>query len=245
MTIGALLGSGQVAEVFEWGEAVIKLYRPGQGKAQAFREAANLALLEGRRLPIPRVYSVLQVDERWGLVMDRAPDGTFAEAMLSDAAQMAPLLEVVVDLQLQLQAQAGHGLTRLCDRLVWKIGAADQLSSGERADLLKRLDELPDGDQLCHGDFHPFNVMGPPNDPMIVDWLDATQGAPAADACRSYLLLLHYRADVAALYLELFLGVSGQNQDDVLAWLPVLAGARLAERVPNEVERLLALVRGA
>ena len=87
--------------------------------------------------------------------------------------------------------------------------------------------------------------MGPPNDPMIVDWLDATQGAPAADACRSYLLLLHYRADVAALYLELFLGVSGQNQDDVLAWLPVLAGARLAERVPDEVDRLLALVRGA
>ena len=245
MGVGALLGSGQVAEVFEWGDAVIKLYRPGQGKPQVFVEAANLARLEGRGLPMPKVHLVLPVDGRWGLVMDRAPGGTFAEAMLGDEAQMAPLLAVVVDLQLRLQTQAGQGLPRLRDRLVLKIGAADQLSPGERVDLLERLDWLPDGDRLCHGDFHPFNVMGTPDNPMIVDWLDATQGAPAADACRSYLLLLHYRADVAALYLELFLGVSGQNQDDVLAWLPVLAGARLAERVPDEVDRLLALVRGA
>ena len=244
MTIGALLGSGQVAEVFEWGEAVIKLYRPGRGKAQAFAEAANLARLEGRGLPIPRVHSVLQENGRWGLVMGRAPGGTFAEAMQDDAARMPDLLAVVVGLQVTLHEQSGHGLVRHRDRLARQIGAAVQLSPGERVALLRRLDQLPDGDRLCHGDFHPFNVMGRPENAMIVDWLDAAQGAPAADACRSYLLLLHHSPDVATLFLEIYLAQTGLVRGDVLAWLPVLAAARLAEHVPAEDARLLALARG-
>src|SRR5215475_12266456 len=33
--------------------------------------------------------------------------------------------------------------------------------------------DMPDGDRLCHGDFHPLNILGNTLDPMIIDWLDA------------------------------------------------------------------------
>ncbi len=32
------------------------------------------------------------------------------------------------------------------------------------------LNALPDGDFLCHGDFHPDNVMMTSGDPVLIDW---------------------------------------------------------------------------
>jgi hypothetical protein len=65
--IGNPIGSGRVAEVFLHGSNVIKLYRPGHGKTEAFREAATLSILEGSDLNIPTVYAVGRFGDRWGL----------------------------------------------------------------------------------------------------------------------------------------------------------------------------------
>lgn len=242
MGLGALLGSGQVAEVYQWGDDVIKLYRPGQGKAQAFREASNLALLEGRSLPVPIVRSVVAVEGRWGVVMERAAGRPMAAATPSDAG---PAVAALARLQWQLHQQTGSGLPPLRDRLWRNIAAAEQLDASERAGLTRQLEGLPTGDRLCHGDFHPGNIMVAQDRYSIVDWLDATQGAPEADACRSYLLLLHHVPELAADYLDAYLRNSGGERAAVLAWLGVLAGARLSENVPDENQRLLALARGS
>ena len=42
LPLGPLLGAGKVAEVFAYGGMALKLYRPGESKASAFREAAAL-----------------------------------------------------------------------------------------------------------------------------------------------------------------------------------------------------------
>lgn len=243
VAIGQRLGSGNVAEVFEWDADVIKLYRPGQGKEQAFREAATLAMLENGPLSVPTVHAVMQVDGRWGMVMSRAPGRPVAAEMLEHPARAAAILAAVATLQVRMHAEPGMHLPRLRDRLRRKIAGAPLLSSDQAEAMVRRLADLPDGDRLCHGDFHPFNIMGTPEQPVIVDWLDATSGTPEADACRSYLLLLHNVPEAAPAYLDAYLRVSGRPRDDVLAWLPVLAAARLAETVPGEDERLVALVR--
>ena len=40
-SIGRLLAAGSVAEVFEWGSRVVKLYRAAGAKEAVFREAGN------------------------------------------------------------------------------------------------------------------------------------------------------------------------------------------------------------
>ncbi|WP_332690805.1 phosphotransferase family protein [Devosia sp.] len=243
--LGQRLGAGLVAEVFEWGTDAIKLYQPGRGKEQVFREAATLAMLEHGPLPVPRVRGVLETNGRWGVVMSRAPGRPIAAEMLEHPGDARAMLDEVVRLQLRIHSEPGLLLPRLRDRLRGAIARARQLSADEIGATLQLVESLPDGDRLCHGDFHPFNVMGTPEAPMIIDWLDATQGAPEADACRSYLLLLHNVPDVAATYLDAYVRLSGRAREAVLAWLPVLAAARLVEQVPGEHERLAALVRSA
>jgi aminoglycoside phosphotransferase (APT) family kinase protein len=55
--------------------------------------------------------------------------------------------------------------------------------------MLNCLDELPDGEALCHGDFHPGNIMVTVAGPIIIDWETATRGQPAGDVAYTSLLM--------------------------------------------------------
>ena len=64
-TIGQLLAAGNVAEVFDWGSRVVKLYRSPAAKQVVFREGANHAVVEAMGLPVPAVWGVQRIDARW------------------------------------------------------------------------------------------------------------------------------------------------------------------------------------
>lgn len=231
---GDLLGSGRVAEVFSHGPNVIKLYRPGHGKREVFREAATLAVLEDSGLPVPTIKAARQYGQRWGIELSRAPK---AEIPLN----LQELAELMAVLQQQIHAVRGKPLTRLKQKLSRNIREATQLEPADRARLLSKLADFPDDDQLCHGDFHPGNIMGTAANPYVIDWLDATSGPAQADVCRTYLLALHHIPGLAVPYLEAYLDTSGDQADQVLLWLPIIAAARLSEGVVDEVPRLLAI----
>jgi hypothetical protein len=238
--LGELLGAGKEAEVFACGaDRVVKLYRSPAAKVPAFREAAILAVVERLGLRAPRVHGVGRFGERWGLVSDRVRGPTFGLALAADPG--APELAAMVALQVEVHAAAGAGLPGLKAGLRAKLGHAEALPPGRRDRLREKLAALPDGDRVCHGDFHPWNLLGTPGSAAVVDWLDAAQGPPLADACRSYLLLSMAAPRLARPYLGAYLAASGASADAVLAWLPVLAGARLAEGVPDETARLVAI----
>lgn len=243
--IGALLGAGKVAETFEYGEHVLKLYRDPAARSTALAEAAILSIVGDHGLPVPAVFAAGQYRGRWGLVMSRAPGRTLADLGLGDAALAPAVLDAMVRLQLRVHAETELRLHPLKLRLADRLRAAPHIGDALRQRLLERLQTLPDGNRLCHGDFHPFNLMGTPEDALIVDWPDATAGPPAADACRSYLLMLQGAARFAEPYLERYATASGTSRENILAWLPVLAAARLCENVPEEEARLLELAESA
>ena len=94
----------------------------------------------------------------------------------------------------------------------------------------------------AHGDFHPLNILGDISDPVIIDWLDARRGDPAADVCRSYLLLKLHAAEIAMPYLDAYCRLGDMVGDAVLRWMPYVAAAKLAEGVPSERAGLLEIV---
>jgi Ser/Thr protein kinase RdoA (MazF antagonist) len=242
---GRLLGSGKEAEVYENGEQVLKLYRATASKSAAFREAATLAIIEPFALPAPNVHEVGQYNGRWGLIMSRAAGSSFADMMTLEPAQDLQFLEEMVRLHRLIHDQPGAGLPGLKARLASNIRRATRLDTACQGRLLAKLETMPDGDRLCHGDFHPWNIIGSPGQAVVVDWLDACQGIPAADVCRSYVLIRKANQEFAAAYVEAYAAASGITFDDVLAWLPFIAAARLTEGVPNEEDELMRLADSA
>jgi aminoglycoside phosphotransferase (APT) family kinase protein len=57
-----------------------------------------------------------------------------------------------------------------------------------RASALAALDGLPEGDRLCHGDFHPGNVMTKAGEPVVIDWSNAARSSAEADYVRSTIM---------------------------------------------------------
>jgi Ser/Thr protein kinase RdoA (MazF antagonist) len=241
MEIGPLIGTGKEAEVFEYGEHVLKLYKQRAGKDPAFREAANLALAQSRGMPSPAAHEVRAFADRWGIVMDRAPGRPFAETMLTNAAALPAYIEDMVRLHLAIHAAPGAHLSDMRTRLGFNIGRAEVLGSIRQRRLLDLLAALPSGDRACHGDFHPFNILGVPGAAVVVDWLDATCGSAAADVCRTYVLMRAGAPQLADAYLDAYAKAAAIERERITAWLPVIAGARVVENVPEELEALVGM----
>lgn len=239
--IGPQLGAGNGADVYEYGAAAIKLYRDGAGRRQAFIEAAVLAIVADHDLPTPRVHQAGEFEGRWGLVMDRARGKPLASFTRGQPELVPEVIDEIVRLHLRMHERAEPRLPTLKARLKTRIAAAPLLTEERRGQLMAQLAGLPDGDRLCHGDFHPFNIIGLPGQLMVIDWLDATSGAPAADVCRSFLLMMSVVPELAENYVDLYAARSGLSRAEILAWLPFLAAARLTEGVTDEQEMLLRL----
>ena len=241
MSLGKLIGEGKVAEVFEHGEGrVLKLYRAGYPPSEARREAAVLDVLEAAGIAAPRAFDIVQIDGRWGVVMPRIEGRPFAGPMLADPANLPTYLAAMARLHIAIHAAPGEAMAPLRVRLARKIEASG-LAEPVRRRLRDRISRLPDGNRVLHGDFHPYNILGDLEGAVVVDWLDATCGPPAADLCRSWLLMQVVSRELADAYVETYLQISPMPRESVFAWLPVLAAARLAENVPEEAEALMAM----
>jgi hypothetical protein len=248
-TVGRFLAAGNVAEVFEWDSRVVKLYRSPAAKPAAFREAAINAAVEAMGIPVPAVWGVRQIGSRWRVVFDRVRHASFAEQMRGDPAAEPLYLEKLAQLHTLIHALPAPQLGSLKIRLATNIARTQLLDEPRKQLLLSGLAGMPEGDRLCHGDFHPINVLGEISRPVVIDWPDACRGDPAADACRSYLLLKLHAEEIAEPYLEAYCHIndaaeSGRPTNNVTRqaifdWLPFVAAARLAENVPDDFDRLL------
>lgn len=242
--LGTPIGSGKEAEVYLYRPGwVVKLTRWRRDHAPARREDAILRALAPTGLG-PAPGGVVEIEGRWGVVMEHIAAPALAER-LGTPDGIAEVLGVMLTLHRQMHRLAApSGLPPLKERLVRNITAARQLDAPTRRRLLEAIPGLPDGDRLCHGDFHPYNIMGTGESARIVDWLDACSGDPAADVCRTFVLIGAVNANLAGRYVDAYCAATGLDRTAVYAWLPVVAASRLAEKVPDETDRLLALARG-
>jgi len=252
------LAEGRTAEIFRLeGGRVLKLFRPGWGEGDARYEARKAEAVYAAGLPAPAVHGVTQVDERFGIVYEEIVGRPLMESLQRRPWAIHETARFLADLHLQVHKARIPALPRVADRLTRAIERAPELAEQERASLLTLLGRLPGGNAVCHGDFHPGNVYLTERGPIILDWMDATQGNPVADVARTAVLFraavlpqdmpgrrvieLIRRAFLRA-YLRQYSAATPAEPDQFLAWNAVVAGARLAERIPGEEKRLLALV---
>ena len=152
-------------------------------------EADTLSRVHAAGLPVPETEGIVDFRGRPGIVLERVDGVAMWERIKREPAAIAGLIEQLVDLQIDVQRTAVPGLMSMVDRLRTKIGDATQLSTDERDEARRLLERLPMGDALCHGDFHPANIILTDRGPVILDWFDAATGDVTADFVRSSLLM--------------------------------------------------------
>jgi len=231
---GQEVGRGSQATVYAREEYAVKLYREGYPKVNVFDEAYIMANLERVNFPSPKVYEILLVNGRYGLRMDKVRGRVMSEEFLDhNPKKIKNALNVLVDLQIGLQkydtiAWAADLKRRFQDDIVCN----ERLSADLREKLMEDLGKLPDGQALCHCDFHAGNVFFDGEKYMIIDLLQISRGDPAADAACSYVAYSFTHEGIAEYYLNRYCEKSGIAEERVRLWLPVYAGTLLG-RVPE------------
>jgi Ser/Thr protein kinase RdoA (MazF antagonist) len=167
---GPRIGEGREADVYAYGvAAVVKVYRPGFGGHGA--EARALRSLAGRGVA-PRLVDIVEWGGSTGLVVERVA-GTDMKTLL----QRRPWRVFGYGRQLAQTHRAIHEVRApagLAD--VREVLAARIHDAGLSPPLLDYvsgvLDGLPDGDRLCHGDYHPGNVLIAPDRTAVIQHLE-------------------------------------------------------------------------
>jgi hypothetical protein len=157
--LGAPLAAGGTAEIFAMDtRRVLKLYWRGASPGAPEREAERARAAHAAGAPSPAVLDILSADDRFGVVFECVQGPSMLQAMAADPSNAESLIRSLADLHAQLHGLSGTGLPPQREHLSRRI-ALSPLNHRLRATVLSVLSRLPDGDALCHGDFHPRNVL--------------------------------------------------------------------------------------
>jgi aminoglycoside phosphotransferase (APT) family kinase protein len=256
--MGPPIARGRTAEVFAWQDGrVLKLFYDWVPPTWVETEAKASRAVYEAGLPAPAIEGVLQADGRRGIVFERVEGPSMLAEWKSKPWLLVRSARQLAELHAAIHALPGAGLPAYRERLEGDIRAAQTLPAHLKDAALSALARLPDGDALCHADFHPDNVLVTARGLIIIDWMTAVRGNPLADVARTSLLLCmaalppgtrHVRLiDAArklyhAVYLKRYLQLRPASREDIAAWrLPTLA-ARLNENIAAERAPVLAAI---
>lgn len=236
-----LLGVGHTANVYEFEEnKVLKLFHKGYALDGVFGEYRNGLLVENMKFSHPRLYGMLRFEGKNGLVYDKVNGETLLEEILSQKREFADSANLMATLHTSIlsnQSTATMDYRDFLSNLI-HFGCGD---NSEKEIWLNKVRKLPDGDRLCHGDFHPGNIMiDADGTPVIIDMMNVCHGPSAYDIARTYYLtamspltdelpdkdrLNQYRETLAKAYLCYM----HTNLDDIKEYLEIIVEARKGE----------------
>ena len=251
------LGQGRQAELFTWPSGgVVKLFRSSD-LAPAHLEAGFMHVLAPAGLPMPRIFGTVTVERRPGIVMERLVGPDQLTLLGCKPWTVGRVAKALGRLHARLHAVvAPEGLQPLRPSIRNEIVASDSVPQDIRALALADLDRLPDGDAICHWDFHPGNVIETAGGPKIIDWPNVHSGDRPADVARTLLILQSGALPPGAPFFVRKLTALGRHvlsrrylgeyrrrlpfePDKLEAWARVSLASRLSYGVREEREHLL------
>jgi uncharacterized protein (TIGR02172 family) len=234
-----LIGKGLTSEVFTWSEdRVLKLALPGRPHDKVQREFEITRTAHAAGLPAPAAFELIEVHGRFGIVLQRLHGPSLLKQVEVKPWTLFTAARQLAELHTRLHScPAPPRLPSQQGQLASFIERA-KLSDSEREQALQCLADLPPGDCVCHGDFHPANIILTAGGPIFIDWSRATCGHALADVARTSvlfetaelpndspfhtrLLMKFARGALHSTYLKHYLAVRGGSHEEIEKWRPL------------------------
>jgi uncharacterized protein (TIGR02172 family) len=259
---GMLIAKGATADIYEWNDGtVLKQFHSDFPSSLSEKEFAITRELHANGISTPKAIDLIEVEDSLCLVYERIHGKEVADILSQAPYKIFGLVRKLAELHASIhQTKSSVKLDSFKDRLRKSLSEAKELSDFQRDWLFRKLEDLPEGEAICHGDYHLRNVLvGEDGTFFVIDWLTAVRGHPMADVARSYVLFSERHAEdfespwmklllrlfeplIARIYIQHYLSLTGTRWSDLEPWLPIVAAARLREPSAKH-EQLKAMLR--
>ena len=256
--LGPLIGRGRCAEVFALKDGhVLKLfYESMSGMADRELEATRIAYQSD--LPVPAVEGLLVVDRRRGIVMERVDGPSMDEYMQSRPWRFFGCARALAELHAKMHSCEAVGIRSLGEVVESAIERDSGWPVPIREATLECVRQLPEGDSICHWDFHSGNIIMTERGPVIIDWSEAVLSNPLVDIAMTWLLfrvcaiptwvrmrqlMQMLRGGFHFLYMRHYLRLRPFRDEELTPWkVPVLA-VHITRGIPEDRPRMLVLLK--
>lgn len=260
-----LIGEGAEAQILELQDGrVLKLLR-ARGRVE--RVAYEVAALDAARsagLQVPEAFEQVTVNGRPGIVMKRLRGTDLLSVLGRKPWLVFRTGRLTGELHARINAARGPAsLPRVKDVAQEILASLARREPAVQLEWIQRvLERLPDGEALCHGDFHPGQLMLSDGECVAFDWAGAKRGDPLFDYARTRVLLTIGEPPPGTSLLLRFLAKVGRrllissyarsyernaaepvDRARVRQWTVVNLAVRLFENIPGERPRLLRRLR--
>ena len=253
---------GYCAEIFEVGpQKLLKLYHPSWSEAAVRQEYEMTGALHELGVSSPAVYEVVERDGRYGFVMEKLTDYTMLHHIGKNLGQAFALARQLAELHFEIHSHGAPSCVLPTQKEVFlqKVQTRPSLSQMEKERIAAVIRDLPDpaDSRVCHGDFHPMNILYQGDTPVVIDWAFAYGGDPRSDVAGTYMITkimatmagARSRMDrfmfkvftpvFAEIYLREYRKLSGYSRREIIEWIPIRAATYLDLRVPEKANRKL------
>jgi aminoglycoside phosphotransferase (APT) family kinase protein len=238
------LATGRTAEIYAWeNDCILKLTRAEFPAILADQEWQQSEAAWKLGAPVPRPIALIEVDGRRGVVFQRVDGPSMSQAIQRWPWRLNHYARLLARLHAGLHQLSAPGFPSLNGRVRWNLSQNNLLDEKRTAAVLELLERLPESDTLCHGDFHPENVLLAGTGPVIIDWEGSMHADPAADVANTCLVIRSalmigsgpdawLMRQVARRFEQVYLSTYWRNHgpiDHLQEWMAVHAARMMTE----------------
>lgn len=243
MKIGKITGIGNTATVYEWEEGkVLKLFYQGYSSEAIENEFHNAMAIRNMKFAKPKGYEMISYEDRRGIIYDKLEGESLIDRVMK-TGDLQECATYMANLHKEIVQNKISGVQNYKDFLKHHLLNA-VMTMEKRNEVLQMIDKLPYGDALCHGDFHPGNILISSGNAFAIDFMNICQGPFLYDVARTIFLIeyapvptdaedkdmiLQFKKTLVDLYLEQM----NVTREMIQEYLSVIIMVRKGE-CPNE-----------
>ncbi|QHQ60158.1 phosphotransferase [Anaerocolumna sedimenticola] len=184
-----IIGVGNTATVYEWEEGkVLKLFCQDYPKEAVEKEFHNAMAIRDMNFTKPKAYEIISYKERIGIIYDNVEGESLLDWVLK-TGDVHKCAVYMADLHKAILKNGINNVSNYKDFLKYYITKALATDINKREEVLHMVDKLPDGNALCHGDFHPDNIILSNGRTSVIDFMNLCHGTFLYDVARTVFLM--------------------------------------------------------
>ncbi len=193
-------------------DTIVKVYKNPDSLEEIHteRELARKAFIMGIPTAIP--YDVVKIGDLYGSVFELLNAKSFSK-LINEGEDVDELAKQSIDILMimhKTHLKAGELPSKKEEAIGWAKFDKDYLPEEIGARLVKLMEDIPETDNMLHGDYHIKNIMRQGDENLLIDMDTLSMGHPVFELSQMYLAYLGF-SETDHTAIDMFLGIDRET----------------------------------